>query len=467
MSLPAGPILLLAIALAGPPTQSKSATARSHASPSTRFPPPPVMPWHVNTRQPPRTQAMPPRAARSAGCCRHGSSGTPRTRRMNAPPSWRHPTSTGAISTRSCCSGWRATTRRRALCAARLPPNRTICPARLRLAEVLFDAGDLAAERTAVRPVDGDRRDGAGGGSGTGPHQRGARARTRRPFATSSGRSHCFPSLAPLTTRWREPTAPPAAPPTPSAPPRRTPATARAGLDSTIPCWPPSPHCVRTHTRSLARGVSLADGGDVRGAVEAHEAALARDPSLTQAHANLVGLYGRLHELAESRGALSCRSRPGLGRCGAALRLWGRARIAGEVGGCGRRVQKGADGQPAARAGQEQPRAGPRTRARFRRRLRTNTVRRWRPGRRSAWRASTSDGCCWFAATPRRRSSSSRSSSSRSMPKRRGISLRYRQRSFARAEWLTDGGSGPRRSALPPNSARRSWRGPSQRSCRS
>jgi Tfp pilus assembly protein PilF len=47
---------------------------------------------------------------------------------------------------------------------------------------------------------------------------------------------------------------------------------------------------------TLARGVSLAESGDVKSAVEAHEAALARDPSLTQAHANLVGLYGRLHE---------------------------------------------------------------------------------------------------------------------------------------------------------------------------
>jgi tetratricopeptide (TPR) repeat protein len=47
---------------------------------------------------------------------------------------------------------------------------------------------------------------------------------------------------------------------------------------------------------TLVRGVSLAESGDVRGAVDAHEAALALDPSITQAHANLVGLYGRLKE---------------------------------------------------------------------------------------------------------------------------------------------------------------------------
>ncbi|MEO6236221.1 MAG: tetratricopeptide repeat protein, partial [Vicinamibacterales bacterium] len=43
----------------------------------------------------------------------------------------------------------------------------------------------------------------------------------------------------------------------------------------------------------LQRGVKLADAGDVDGAIAAHEAALAVDPSLAQAHANLIGLYGR------------------------------------------------------------------------------------------------------------------------------------------------------------------------------
>jgi tetratricopeptide (TPR) repeat protein len=44
---------------------------------------------------------------------------------------------------------------------------------------------------------------------------------------------------------------------------------------------------------SLRRGVALAEAGDVTGAIAAHEAALARDPSLVQAHANLISLYGR------------------------------------------------------------------------------------------------------------------------------------------------------------------------------
>ena len=44
----------------------------------------------------------------------------------------------------------------------------------------------------------------------------------------------------------------------------------------------------------LQRGVKLADAGDIDGAIAAHEAALARDPGLTQSHANLISLYGRV-----------------------------------------------------------------------------------------------------------------------------------------------------------------------------
>ena len=43
----------------------------------------------------------------------------------------------------------------------------------------------------------------------------------------------------------------------------------------------------------LQRGVKLAEAGDVDAAIAAHEDALAIDPSLAQAHANLISLYGR------------------------------------------------------------------------------------------------------------------------------------------------------------------------------
>ncbi len=51
---------------------------------------------------------------------------------------------------------------------------------------------------------------------------------------------------------------------------------------------------------SLRRGVALSEAGDVTGAIAAHEAALARDPSLAQAHANLISLYGRAGQFAKA-----------------------------------------------------------------------------------------------------------------------------------------------------------------------
>jgi tetratricopeptide (TPR) repeat protein len=44
----------------------------------------------------------------------------------------------------------------------------------------------------------------------------------------------------------------------------------------------------------LQRGISLAAAGNLPGAIAEHEAALARDPKLAQAHANLISLYGRV-----------------------------------------------------------------------------------------------------------------------------------------------------------------------------
>lgn len=45
---------------------------------------------------------------------------------------------------------------------------------------------------------------------------------------------------------------------------------------------------------SLRRGLAMAAAGDLEGAIAAHEQALAADPDAAQAHANLIGLYGRL-----------------------------------------------------------------------------------------------------------------------------------------------------------------------------
>ena len=48
---------------------------------------------------------------------------------------------------------------------------------------------------------------------------------------------------------------------------------------------------------NLERGLKLASAGDLPGAIAAHEAAVARDPSFAQAHANLISLYGQLQDL--------------------------------------------------------------------------------------------------------------------------------------------------------------------------
>jgi len=51
---------------------------------------------------------------------------------------------------------------------------------------------------------------------------------------------------------------------------------------------------------NLQRGLKLADAGDLAGAIAAHEAALARDPSIAQAHVNLISLYGRTQDWARA-----------------------------------------------------------------------------------------------------------------------------------------------------------------------
>jgi Tfp pilus assembly protein PilF len=50
----------------------------------------------------------------------------------------------------------------------------------------------------------------------------------------------------------------------------------------------------------VQKGLRLADRGDLEGAVAAHEAALARDPTLADAHANLISLYGRTRNWAKA-----------------------------------------------------------------------------------------------------------------------------------------------------------------------
>jgi len=50
----------------------------------------------------------------------------------------------------------------------------------------------------------------------------------------------------------------------------------------------------------LQRGLKLAEAGDLTGAIAAHEAALARDPSIVRVHVNLISLYGRTGQWAKA-----------------------------------------------------------------------------------------------------------------------------------------------------------------------
>ena len=100
----------------------------------------------------------------------------------------------------------------------------------------------------------------------------------------------------------------------------------------------------------LQRGVKLADAGDIDGAIAAHEAALARDPQLAQAHANLISLYGRARNWSKAEEHYRAFVRSGGGRRRRALRLRRAAGPAGEVGSRDRRLPRGARPQSDARA---------------------------------------------------------------------------------------------------------------------
>ena len=119
----------------------------------------------------------------------------------------------------------------------------------------------------------------------------------------------------------------------------------------------------------VKRGLSLQKQGDVAGAIAEYEAAIAADPQLGSAHVNLIALYGRQQGWDEGRVALPRprADRPGASRSPLQLRhLSGGA--AQERRGR-RHVPDGAGRQPRARRRAEQPRPtgrarGPRGRGR-------------------------------------------------------------------------------------------------------
>ena len=316
-------------------------------------------------------------------------------------PRCRRPAAAGAA-----CRG------RDAASATRSRSRPDYLPARVKLAEALLEAGRARREPAAVRGARRETRPRSPRRSSASDASRRRGPARRRPSRTSSARSRCFRSSAPRTTRSRCRT---------RALGRRdeaqrgarAPRAVRRALAgaSTIPCSR-AVAALRDDAgaQAAARRQARRRAAISTGAIAAHEAALARDPSLAQAHANLISLYGRAAQLGEGRGALPRRRRARRQPGRRALRLRRAARPAGEVGRGRRGVSPGARGQPAARAGAQQPRPDPRAPAASSRPRSSSTGRRSRASRRSGSRASTSGACCWRSDGPTRRSPSSRSS---------------------------------------------------------
>jgi tetratricopeptide (TPR) repeat protein len=102
--------------------------------------------------------------------------------------------------------------------------------------------------------------------------------------------------------------------------------------------WPGVPDRVLMQVRALrddatahlARGLALDRDGDLAGAIREHEAAIAADPALAQAHVNLIALYGRQQQWTRADAAYREALRLGYGGAethynhGVALVLQGR-----------------------------------------------------------------------------------------------------------------------------------------------
>jgi protein O-GlcNAc transferase len=181
--------------------------------------------------------------------------------------------------------------------ALRLKP--ALLPARARLAEVLFDAGDLDAsartyEALATQPAAAPVGE-LGLGRVTARQGRHADAVThfQRAIALFPEFGEAYYGLAQsLRALGRRDEARAA------LEQHRAYGTRWPAIDDPLAARVSS---VRDDPRAhLTRGLRLAEAGDVAGAIEAHEAALARNPSLAQAHANLISLYGRVGQWAKA-----------------------------------------------------------------------------------------------------------------------------------------------------------------------
>ncbi len=247
------------------------------------------------------------RPARWASRCRRGSSGRARTPPTCARRLWRRDAADwwyldGVVLQRLVRA------RRGRRCASRAPRSALAGAADGPQARL----GRGAVRRRAMLEASAAAYDGAGRRSQ--PRRRSRRwgadawppapAGTPRRWRSSSAPSRCFRSSARPTTGWRSRCG-------------RWDARdeARAALEQHRVYgtrWPAIDdpllarvaRCATTRAGTCLAGLRQAELGDLAGAIEAHEAALARNPSLAQAHANLISLYGRAGQWAQGRSAL-------------------------------------------------------------------------------------------------------------------------------------------------------------------
>jgi tetratricopeptide (TPR) repeat protein len=182
----------------------------------------------------------------------------------------------------------------------------------------------------------------------------------------------------------------------------------------------------------LQRGISLSAAGDVAGAIEAHTTALARDPSLIQAHVNLVGLYGRAREWAKAEEHYRAAVANGVNNAEMHYDYAVILGLQGQWDGAEAAYRKALEVNPLhTQSGTTSARSWNVVATSMVRS--PNTARPSRFSRRFASRGSISGGCSSSRGMPVRRFPSSRPSGSQSMARPHGISLRCRRRWSARA----------------------------------
>ena len=362
----------------------------SRTSHSTRIRQQPARPSRASTKRRQRDRRMLPQCVRSRRCYTRGNNGTHHTKRMPGVRPSHRATSSVSTSMRSCFSAWR----RHADAATRLRQALTVTPdylpARVTLAEALFEASQRmraavcsslsSASREPSRPP-------SSGSAGSTRPQAFTNGRSR----TSSARSRCFrvgrrllragalvscvgrtrtrsglARHAQYGARW----------PAARGPGARRGHCAEGRRARDPAAW----HCARRggrcggchrRARSGARARSVARAG-------------AREPRSRCTVAPATRRRPRSTIARSLRSA--CRSRRG------ALRLRRPARPAGEMGLAADAYRKAIARQPAARAGPQQPRPDPRTQ----RKLRAppmNTGARSTRSRPFGWRGSISGGC--------------------------------------------------------------------------